>query len=186
MPESAAAVGTPPTVPGEAIPAAPGVPPVAGQPGAPGAVPGAVPTAADPNAVAVAPPTALPATALDAATLEQLEEARKLYRGGGKKRLKQAKEILDGIAGAHPNNPDSLVVLAQVELELGNPVASLETATKCTQVSAQTADCWLTIGVLKQDGKDTAAATEAYERYLALAPDGAYAGQVSKQLKRLK
>ena len=75
---------------------------------------------------------------------------------------------------------------AQVQLELGLPDDSLATATTCTQVAPEIADCWLTIGVLKQERKDNAAAADAYARYLELAPDGAYAGQVSKQLKRLR
>jgi predicted TPR repeat methyltransferase len=66
------------------------------------------------------------------------------------------------------------------------PAESLQTATQCTQVAPEMADCWLTIGVLKQEKKEGAAAAEAYARYLELAPDGAYAGQVNKQLKRLR
>ena len=47
------------------------------------------------------------------------------------------------------------------------------------------ADCWLTIGVLQQNKKDKDAARAAYEKYLALAPDGSYARDVKTQLKRL-
>ncbi len=76
--------------------------------------------------------------------------------------------------------------MAQVQLELGEFETSLQTATRCTTVGPQTADCWLTIGVLKQNAKDKVAAVTAYERYLALAPEGAYASDAKKQLSRLQ
>jgi predicted Zn-dependent protease len=100
--------------------------------------------------------------------------------------LKSAQELLQQILAKQPMHPDALLVMAQVQLELGLPDDSLATATTCTQVAPEMADCWLTIGVLKQERRDSAAAADAYARYLELAPDGAYAGQVSKQLKRLR
>lgn len=192
-----AAVGTPAPTGAAAVPAPTGATaPAEGDPAA--AVPpaeGVAPTEAGAAPAAGAPAAGVPAAAgtpaapvapLAAGALEQLEEARGLYRKGGKKRLKQADELLTQILTAQPGHPDALVVSAQVKLELGQPEDALTTATKCTQVASEMADCWLTIGVLKQDSKDKTAAAEAYERYLALAPDGAYAGQVSKQLKRLR
>jgi hypothetical protein len=163
----------------------------------PGAVPttdAAAPGAATPAAAtpaAATPPVATPGAAasgapLDPALLQQLEEARSNYRNGGRKRLKSAQELLQQILAKQPMHPDALLVMAQVQLELGLPDDSLATATTCTQVAPEMADCWLTIGVLKQERRDSAAAADAYARYLELAPDGAYAGQVSKQLKRLR
>lgn len=131
---------------------------------------------------------AVPATAtkLDPAVLEQLEEAGGMYRKGGKSRLKQAATILSEILTNQPNHPDGLLLNAQVQLELHNPEEALASATKCTQVATGMADCWLTIGVLQQDAKHNLLAAEAYDRYLDLAPKGAFAGQVRKQLKRLQ
>ncbi len=172
------------------------------QPAAVGATPaavGAVPPAADPNAAPVdpnapvAPPAGLPpaapvgaSTPLPPESIVILDEARALWTKAGKKRLGLAKEKLEGILATHPNSADALLLMAQVQLELGEFETSLETATRCTTVGPQTADCWLTIGVLKQNAKDKPAAAAAYERYLALAPEGAYASDAKKQLSRLK
>lgn len=195
-------VAPPPGAPGQGQPVVPeGQPPAAvGVPADPAAVPGdpnAAPTdpnaaPVDPNAAVPADPGAVPAAAVTPAVplagdaVAILDEARGLYQKGGKKRLGEAKEKLEGILGSAPNNADALLLMAQVQLELGEMEASLETATKCTAVAPQTADCWLSIGVLKQNAKDDAAAIAAFERYLALAPEGAYASQVKKQLSRLQ
>ncbi len=180
-----AAVGAPPADPNAAAAAA-----AAGaDPNAPVAEGVAVPVdpnaaVADPNAPVPAAP-AVPATPLPADAAATLDEARGLYQKGGKRRLGEAKDSLQGILAASPNNADALLLMAQVQLELGETEDSLKTATQCTTVAPQTADCWLTIGALKQNEKDKDAAASAYERYLALAPEGAYASQVRKQLKRL-
>jgi len=182
--QAPAAVGTP--VANPADPNAPAVDPAA--PADPNA-PAVDPAAADPNAAApppAAPPAGAPSAPLAGDALAVLDEARGLYQKGGKKRLGQAKEKLQGILDAQPNSADALLLMAQVQLELGETEASLATATKCTTVAPQTADCWLSIGVLKQNAKDKPAAASAYERYLALAPEGAYASQVKKQLARLQ
>ncbi|MCR9160548.1 MAG: hypothetical protein ACE37F_28020 [Nannocystaceae bacterium] len=185
--QPAAAVGAPvapaPAAPAAAVP----VDPAAAVPVDPAVQ--VDPAAADP-AAAAADPTAVPntpaPTPLAGDAVAVLDEARGLYQKGGKKRLGSAKEKLQGILSTTPNNADALLLMAQVQLELGETEASLETATKCTSVSPQTADCWLSIGVLKQNAKDKPAAAAAYERYLALAPEGAYASQVKKQLSRLQ
>ncbi len=188
-----AAVGAAPDDPNAAAPTDPN----AAAPSDPAADPDAA-AAADPNAAAPTDAAAAPAdpaaaampaapgTPLTGDAVAVLDEARGLYQQGGKKRLGAAKEKLQGILDASPNNADALLLMAQVQLELGETDASLETATQCTSVSPQTADCWLSIGVLKQNAKDKPAATAAYERYLALAPEGAYASQVKKQLSRLQ
>jgi TolA-binding protein len=131
-----------------------------------------------------------PAVALDGAMREQLDRARDLYDGasGGsrRKKLDEAREILQEVLGKHPTQADALLLLAQVLLEQGDSETSLTTAAKCTSVAPQQADCWLTIGVLEQDRSNKAEAVVAYEKYLSLAPDGRYAGEVQKQLNRLR
>ena len=178
--------GVAPTDP-NAVPADPNAVPA--DPNAVPADPNAAP--ADPNAVPADPNAAPPApvgtaTPLPPDAITILDEARALYLKNGKKRLKEAREKLQGILDAHPNAADALLLMAQVQLELGEFEPSLETATRCSTVAPQLADCWLTLGVLKQEKKDKAAAKEAYERYLALAPSGAYANDARKQLARLK
>ncbi|MBX7084569.1 MAG: tetratricopeptide repeat protein, partial [Nannocystaceae bacterium] len=137
-------------------------------------------------------PAAAPAArpAPDADTSARLDEARALYQsakgGSSRKKLGEARTLLQEILATSPNQADALLLLAQIELELGKADAALATATQCTQVAADLADCWLTIGVLQQDRNKKADALAAYEKYLALAPDGRYAGDVRSQVKRLK
>ena len=136
------------------------------------------------------PEPATPPAELDAAVREQLEQARGLYDGasGGsrRKKLEEARGLLDQILAKHPTHGEALLLMAQVLLEQGDAENSLNTATKCTTVAPQQADCWLTLGVLAQDRNQKDSAVAAYEKYLALAPDGRYAGEVQKQLNRLR
>ena len=163
--------------------------PVAAAPvaAAPSPTPAPAPSAAPPTAAGT-PPAARPAP--DADTSARLDEARSLYvaaKGGTqRKKLGEAKTLLQEILATSPAQADALLLLSQIELELGHADAALTTATQCTQAAAEIADCWLTIGVLQQDRRKKAEATLAYEKYLALAPDGRYAGDVRSQLKRLK
>ena len=154
-----------------------------------GAPPDAADTPPGDDAAAAAVPPAAPAVPLDAAGQEKLEEARNLYKSAGgrnRKKLAAAAEILDEILTTNPTHGDALLIRAQIKLESGDATGALETATRCTQVAGTLADCWLTLGVLQQEKKDKDAAALAYERYLALAPEGKYAGDVRKQLGRLK
>jgi TolA-binding protein len=131
-----------------------------------------------------------PRPAPDADTSARLDEARSLYtaaKGGSrKKKLDEARSLLQEILVTAPSQAEALLLLAQIQLEQGKPDAALQTATQCTQVAGELADCWLTIGVLQQDRNKKADARAAYEKYVALAPDGRYAGDVRKQLARLK
>ena len=132
----------------------------------------------------------MPSAPADPGAASKLDEARALYtaaKGGSRrKKLDQGRALLKELITTTPRNADALLLLAQVELELGDMKSALATATSCTEVAPELADCWLTIGVLQQDKNDKAAAAAAYDRYLALAPDGRYAGDVKKQLARLK
>lgn len=117
-----------------------------------------------------------------------LEEARKLYpaAGGSPGQLDDARKLLDAILAEHPKHPEALMLTAQIQLEQGKMKESAQTAQRCVEAAPETADCWLVLGVLHQDGDAKNKAVEAYEKYLALAPDGTYAGDVRKQLERLK
>ena len=183
---------------GGAAPAADGgTPPAAADGGTPppAAADGGTPppTAADggtpPAAPAATPPAPSgPAPKLDAASEAKLAEARELWesaKGRKKSKLNQARAILEELQAAHPTHPITLLVLAQVQLELGASKEGLKTARACTQASADLADCWLVIGFLEQDAKNAEAAKEAYGKYLDLAPNGKYAGDVKKLQSRL-
>lgn len=130
-----------------------------------------------------------PAGKLDAATRARLDEARALYtkaEGRKKNLLKEAGVILDEVLAAAPGHPEALLLKAQVLLESGDMPGALATAQLCIAASAELADCWLTIGVVQQENKDKDAALLAYEKYLALAPEGKYARDVTRQVKKLK
>jgi tetratricopeptide (TPR) repeat protein len=79
-----------------------------------------------------------------------------------------------------------LLLTAQVQLEEGQLPEAQKTADRCVAVDAKLADCWLTLGVLRQNNKDTPGAVAAYEEYLKLAPTGRYARDATSQLARLK
>ncbi len=185
-PAPAAAVPAPAAAdPAAAAPAAaaPGADPAAGKPVVPEAWPAPIAAATQ----AGAPPVRTPP---DADTTARLDEARSLYvaaKGGTqRKKLAEAKTLLQEILTTAPMQADALLLLSQIELELGNADAALTTAGQCIQAAPEIADCWLTIGVLQQDRRKKADAVAAYEKYLALAPDGRYAGDVRSQLKRLQ
>jgi len=180
VPPGTAAAVPPGTAPAAAVP--PGTNPAASAPTTPGGATPAATTPVPPAGTSPAAPAGPPSAKLD--------EARALYtaaKGGSKrKKLEQARTLLQEILAASPREGQALLLLAQIELELGDAKSALATATSCTEAAAELADCWLTIGVLQQDKNDKAAAAAAYEKYLALAPDGRYAGDVRKQLARLK
>jgi len=134
---------------------------------------GAAVAGAEGGAVAV-PPKPAP---LDAETLAKLDDARKTYLGadGNTRKLQRAGDLLGEILAKSPDHPEALTVMAQVHLEQGNMEEALATATRCTAVSAESADCWLTIGVIQAEvHKKYGVAQQALEKYLELAPEGRY------------
>ncbi|MCA9712596.1 MAG: hypothetical protein KDK70_42605, partial [Myxococcales bacterium] len=151
-----------------------------GQPVEPEATSGTPPAA---DGGATPPPTAAPNPEM----LAKLEEARKAYTkaNGNARKLAPVEQMLNGILATAPNNPDALTLLAQVYLEQNKLDESLATATKCTTVSPESADCWLTIGVNQEIKGTKDVAKAAYQKYIDLAPEGRYANDANKALKRL-
>ncbi|HFE44802.1 MAG TPA: hypothetical protein ENJ18_04800 [Nannocystis exedens] len=136
--------------------------------------------AADKAAAAkAAPPPPIEDPEFDA----KIAEARIAY---DKHRLKTLSSILDELAPKQPNHPDLLMLQAQLYLERGDLKASMAAASKCVEIAASQADCWLTLGVLHQNDKNDADAIKAYETYLELAPKGRYARDATTQLGRLR
>jgi len=124
-----------------------------------------------------------PSKPLDATFTEQLAKARASYTAG---KLKLASTALAELAKQAPEHPEVLLLTAQVQLEEGQLPAAQKTADRCVAIDAKLADCWLTLGVLRQNNKDTPGAVAAYEEYLKLAPTGHYARDATSQLARLK
>lgn len=135
--------------------------------------------AADLAAAKAVPPPPVADPEFDA----KIAEARTAY---DKHRLKALKSILDELAPKQPNHPDLLMLQAQLYLERGDLKASMVAASKCVELAASQADCWLTLGVLHQNDKNNADAIKAYETYLEIAPQGRYARDATTQLARLR
>lgn len=126
------------------------------------------------------PPPPLPT---DPAFLERLAKAKAAYSDG---KLKAAAAALTDLSQQAPEHPEVLLLTAQVQLEEGKMTESRTTADKCVAVDPNLADCWLTLGVLRQHARDDAGAVAAYETYLKLAPAGRYARDANSQLSRLR
>lgn len=124
-----------------------------------------------------------PTKPVDAAFTEQLAKARASYTAG---KLKPASAALAELAKQAPEHPEVLLLSAQVQLEEGQLPEAQKTADRCVAVDPKLADCWLTLGVLRQNNKDNPGAIVAYEEYLKLAPTGHYARDATSQLARLK
>jgi predicted Zn-dependent protease len=126
--------------------------------------------------------------AADAETKTALDEARKAYDAakGNMRKLQPVGTKLQEILVKAPNDPDALTLMAQVQLEQGKMEDSLETSNRCTEVAPTSAACWLTIGVFQETKGADEIAKLAYQKYLALAPDGRYANDARKALGRLK
>lgn len=124
-----------------------------------------------------------PSKPVDASFTEQLTKARASYTAG---KLKAASAALAELAKQAPEHPEVLLLTAQVQLEEGQLPEAQKTADRCVAIDPKLADCWLTLGVLRQNNKDTPGAVAAYEEYLKLAPTGHYARDATSQLARLK
>ncbi|MDC0719415.1 tetratricopeptide repeat protein [Nannocystis bainbridge] len=136
-----------------------------------------------PEPKVVEAPKPAPPAPTDAAFVERLDRAKNAYKDG---KLKVASSALTELSQQAPEHPEVLLLTAQVQLEQGKMSESRTTADKCVAVDPSLADCWLTLGVLRQHGKDDAGAVIAYETYLKLAPTGRYARDANSQLARLR
>lgn len=138
---------------------------------------------ADSKALPVQPPPIAPTAPLDQTFTTQLGKARSAYSDG---KIKAAGALLGELARTAPDHPEVLLLTAQVQLEESRYAESQKTADRCVFVDPNLADCWLTLGVLRQNNNDHTGAVTAYETYLKLAPSGRYAHDASAQLVRLK
>jgi hypothetical protein len=124
-----------------------------------------------------------PPAPTDPAFAEKLARAKQAYSDG---KLKVTATALEDLSKQAPGHPEVLLLTAQVQLEEGKIADSQATADRCVAADPNLADCWLTLGVLRQHNKDQAGAIAAYETYLKLAPTGRYARDATSQLSRLR
>jgi len=137
---------------------------------------------ADTKGLPIQPPPQ-PTGPLGQAFTDQLARAREAYSEG---RLKVAAASLTELAKLAPDHPEVLLLTAQIQLEDNKFTESQKTADRCVFVDPKLADCWLTLGVLRQNNHDNPGAVTAYETYLKLAPTGRYAHDANSQLVRLR
>lgn len=117
-------------------------------------------------------------------TLDDLERSYQAAAGRADQ-LEPIEAGLEQFLAEHPDDPTALMLLSQVELELGRLDDSLATAERCVAVSASESGCWLTIGVIAETKGASERAIDGYRRYAELAPNGRYAPDVHKALARL-
>lgn len=92
---------------------------------------------------------------------------------------------LEAFLAAHPDHPEGLMLLSQVQLELDQLDAALDTARRCTEQAPIVAPCWLTLAVIHETRGELFEAREGYTRYLATDPAGRYLFDVMQALQRL-
>jgi CheY-like chemotaxis protein/uncharacterized membrane protein len=142
----------------------------------------AVPT--EPPPAAEAPPVE-PVAAPSAPSLPPgtLDEARAAYKKG---QTKQAQQLLESYLADNPKDTEALVLLAHCHLDRGALSRALETARQAVAVDANLADAYLVIGTVQQSSNRNDDARNAYQTYLKLSPNGAFAGEVRTILGHLK
>jgi hypothetical protein len=95
-------------------------------------------------------------------------------------------------APAAPATPDAiasakrLVNEARAQLERGRAAQALVSAQSAASLVPDSADPWLLIGAAHQELEHPTEARAAYEKYLAIAPDGEYAAQLQSVLRYLR
>lgn len=98
------------------------------------------------------------------------------------------KEILSKCAdalAADPQSADAAVMLAKTEFDRGRVAQALDWSKKAIAVDANRADAYVFLGGAEQAAGHNAAAKAAYKRYLQLAPQGRYAGDLRSVLSTL-
>jgi Flp pilus assembly protein TadD len=78
-----------------------------------------------------------------------------------------------------------LLAFAKAQFERGRSAVAATWARKVLQIDDSLADAYLILGAAEQEARRPAAARTAYQRYLELAPRGAYANDVRSSLKSL-
>jgi hypothetical protein len=110
-------------------------------------------------------------------------EGRTAYEKG---RVKQAVKAGEAALALRPDGDAALVLLAHCQLDRGATAKALASAQKAAQANSKNAEAYLVIGIAQQEATRTADARNAYQRYLALAPKGQYAGEIRSVLRTLR
>lgn len=178
----------------DAPPAAEAAAPAPVEPEAPAAPP-ATPPAAPPVARAeparpatpeapAAPPAPAPAAETGADARALIAEGQALHKTG---KYKAAVERYEKALALAPNNKAALVSYVKALIEVGGRSRdALDAAVRAERLDRDDAEIQLLLGNSRQEVGQNDGAIKAYERYLKLAPDGAYAAEVREIIKGIK
>jgi tetratricopeptide (TPR) repeat protein len=151
----------------------------------------AAPSAAAPPSRAVARGQApVPAAGSSTAPAETrvLDFPRQLADCRGfvsRSRFREAAGACAAAAQANPGSAEALTLLAHVELNRGRMARASALAQKAVAIDPDQADAYVIIGGVDQDSGRNHEAKAAYTRYLQLAPQGRYAGELRSILGSL-
>jgi hypothetical protein len=162
---------------------APAPPLVAAGPAAP-AVPAVAAGPAVPAVPVVKPAAAVAAKAVSSSSGAAEAPSTEGCRLAIKSRdLKGINATCERALGGDPSLAKPLLAIAKGQFEKGKSAQAAVWARKIVQVNSSLAEAYLIIGVAEQEAHRPAAAKAAYQRYLELAPQGAYAQDVRSSLK---
>ncbi len=137
-------------------------------------VAGVVPVGGAGGTASTAPVAAKPeAAAGDVATLEK--ECKRAFSRG---RHAEITTVCGRLLAARPRDAKAMVMLASAELDNGDVNKALSWAKQAIAIDAKQADAYVFIGGGEQELGHKKAARAAYEKYLQLAPNGRYAGDL--------
>ncbi|MCB9552937.1 MAG: DUF4388 domain-containing protein [Myxococcales bacterium] len=142
--------------------------------------------AAEPRPAAPTAPAApaAPAAETGADARALIAEGQALHKGG---KYKAAVERYEKALALAPNNKAALVSYVKALIEVGGRSRdALDAAVRAERLDRDDAEIQLLLGNSRQEVGQNDAAIKAYERYLKLAPDGAYAAEVREIIKGLK
>jgi tetratricopeptide (TPR) repeat protein len=111
-----------------------------------------------------------------------MAEGKKRYAKG---QWKAAQTAYTAALQLDPSRTDALVPLARCQLDSGALDDALGNARRAIAKRGDDADAWLVIGAVEQQRSHSREARAAYQKYLALAPNAAYAGDVRAVLRTL-
>jgi predicted Zn-dependent protease len=114
---------------------------------------------------------------------DRLAEAERLYRLG---RTEAARTELDAVLASQPGNARAMVLRSNLLIEEDKLDEALAVAQASVAAAPELADAHLALGVIQQERAELDAAAQAYRRYLELAPTGAYAETIRRQLARIE
>ncbi len=138
----------------------------------------------------VAPKTSAPAAAAASATgaadparyAALLAEGKSRYAKG---QWKAARTAYLAAMQLDPSRTDALVPLARCQLDSGALDDAFGNARRAIAVRGDDADAWLIVGAVEQQRSHSLQARTAYQKYLTLAPNAAYAADVRAVLRTL-